>query len=970
MANIIDLSQFRDNAEQPETNIISLQGFAKTPSLSETYAHDSVADKAAFAARLGAADTYRGIKQLFNIQEEEMAEDMAKLNEYISNPEYGGTILAAYTAGLVGDPVGWVIPGMKAKNLWSAAKAGAMVGALSSPLGYVDEAEGQTRLSNIAYGTAGGAVLSPAMFKFTNTLLPAMKKGYSDFGVSIDTGKVAKDLGFISRGVSTVGANVLAPGYAQVKKGGNLIKESALGQSFGKYFIDNFGLPKQYVDVKMNRRQTEQQWASRFDEVLGKYSQLSLADDKLLYKILTGEESNIPGNLKDLTKEGRELVDEIGQELVDLKILDEKIFNENKGKYLYRSYEKHQTPFMKKRRNAEKEIKVFGEEFMRRGETKTIAKNALDKHLKDGWKVIDGGSAQNKTVRVNRDWSPEDRAKMGEILSAGFAMAKTGNLMTNDIATFKFYDDINKMVIDGEKIALDSIDDVIDPAKWKRIPNTNVKNTRVKEFGSLANKWVPKEVYTDLTTANAYKRWNRGDGTFGGLGKFHHKALQFWKRSKTTLNPTVHTNNVGSNFILYDILNGDWKQLRSAGKDFLKAKRGEKSEEFKLAESLGVFDADMMSRELTDYENSIFKKYMSMKNQDDVQFSSRLQRGWDKVKEFAKNTPMDKLYQVEDQVFRLGAFKTQLANGATPDEAARFARRSMLDYDISAPGIRMLRESALPFIAYTYRVAPILAETALKRPWKLAKWGAILHGANMVGQDISPGDYEKERKYQKELNMGYDLSSIGMPGVANTLIKVPRKDKSQYLDATRFIPGGDILDIQNHTGITVPFLPAPLQPSFGAIGSAAKIVTGFDTFSASRMPGVGSGVFDISAEARKNAIFKEFVPMYHQGKRLADTLKAQGVPHPTKDDSTLTEAVLNVIPGIKLKTYDKTQMKKLKMRVGMKYQNRMESLTKVLSQSYKDYKGGRLSKEEYNKQQARIKRELKKLQEEARKGLK
>ena len=63
-------------------------------------------------------------------------------------------------------------------------------------------------------------------------------------------------------------------------------------------------------------------------------------------------------------------------------------------------------------------------------------------------------------------------------------------------------------------------------------------------------------------------------------------------------------------------------------------------------------------------------------------------------------------------------------------------------------------------------------------------------------------------------------------------------------------------------------------------------------------------------------------------------------------------------------------MKKLKMRVGMKYQNRMESLTKVLSKSYKDYKGGILSKEDYNKQQARIRKELKKLQAEARKGLK
>jgi len=967
----IDLSKFKDGEEQPKTNTISLQGFAQTPSLGQTYEQDSIADKAAFAARLGAADTYRGIKQLFNIQEEEMAEDMAKLNEYISNPEYGGTILAAYTAGLIGDPVGWVIPGMKAKNLWSAAKAGAMVGALSSPLGYVDEAEGQTRVSNMAYGTVGGGVLSPAMFKFTNSMLPALKKGYADLGVSIDTGKVASDLGFISKATSTVGANVGAPIYSQMKRGGEAIKQSSLGQSFGKYFIDNFGLPKEYVNVKMNRRQTEQQWASRFDEVLSKYSQLSLADDKLLYKILTGEESNIPGNLKDLTKEGRQLVDEIGQELVDLKILDKGIYKENKGKYLYRSYEKHQTPFMKKRRQAEKEIKVFGEEFMRRGETKTISQGVLDKHLKDGWKVIEGSeSLGRKTVRVNRDWSPEDRAKMGEVLSAGFAMAKTGNLMTNDIATFKFYDDINKMVIDGEKVVYDSLNDVLDPDNYRRIPTTSVKGTQVKEFGSLAGKYVPKEVYTDLTTANAYKRWNRGDGKFGGLTKFHHKALQFWKRGKTTLNPTVHTNNVGSNFILYDLLDGDWKQLRSAGGDFFRAKsKGEKSEEFKLAESLGVFDADMMSRELTDYENSIFKKYMSMKKKDDVEFSSMLQRGWDRVKGFAKQTPMDTLYQVEDQVFRLGAFKTQLANGATPDEAARFARRAMLDYEISAPGIRMLRESALPFIAYTYRVAPILAETALKRPWKLAKWGAILHGANMVGQDISPGDYEKERKYQKELNMGYDLSSIGMPGVANTLIKVPRKDKSQYLDATRYIPGGDILDIKNSTGITIPFLPAPLQPSFGAIGSAAKIATGFDTFSASKMPGVGSGVFDISAEARLNAIAKEFMPMYHQYNKLNATIAANGQSHPTKDDATLKEAVLNLIPGIKLKTYDKKQMKKFKMRVGMKYQNQMESLTKLLSTSYKDYKGGRISKESYQKESARIKSELKKIQKKVREAL-
>ena len=56
---------------KPKYNTVNTQ-LETTPTLSQTYAHDSVADKAAFAARLGMLDTYRGVKQLFNIQEDEM----------------------------------------------------------------------------------------------------------------------------------------------------------------------------------------------------------------------------------------------------------------------------------------------------------------------------------------------------------------------------------------------------------------------------------------------------------------------------------------------------------------------------------------------------------------------------------------------------------------------------------------------------------------------------------------------------------------------------------------------------------------------------------------------------------------------------------------------------------------------------------------------------------------------------------
>ena len=104
---------------------------------------------------------------------------------------------------------------------------------------------------------------------------------------------------------------------------------------------------------------------------------------------------------------------------------------------------------------------------------------------------------------------------------------------------------------------------------------------------------------------------------------------------------------------------------------------------------------------------------------------------------------MDRLYIAEDSVFRLGLFKDRmtknLAKGMGKDEAskdaAQFARKYMLDYEIDAPGVQLMRETMMPFISYTYRAAPIIAETLLKRPWKIAKWGLILNGANQLATD-------------------------------------------------------------------------------------------------------------------------------------------------------------------------------------------------------------------------------------------
>ena len=944
---------------------------------SPEYGEDTYADKLAFVARMGMSDTWRGVKQLLGTDEEQMAEDQKRLNMYLRNEQYGGSMMAAYTAGLFGDPIGWFIPGMKAKNIASAAKAGAIAGGISAPLGYVDEEEGMSRVQNTLIGIAGGTALSPAMYKFNKTLVPKLREGWSNIGTKgIIDESLVKELNLLQRGIA-------APARG-IKKGASRFGETSLGKTMGGYIIENFGLPDNYVKAKGSRRILENKWAGDFNEVLQKFEKLTPEQDRALYRLMTDEKlaksemELMTPDIKALGKEGRTLVNRLGQQLVDLQLLDGDLFKANKKKYLYRSYEKTSDPRTKKIIRDENNVAVIASEFVRRGKDKTFRPRkgqTLAARIKEeeanGFRVIKKGKGQ---VLMNKDWTPEQRKQMGEIISSTFAMAKTGKLMTNDVATFKFYDDITKM---GDEVSVPkntSPENI--PEGFKQIPDTFVragkKGTKVREYGAMAGRYVSPEVHRDLVSANMFRKYrsHQYGGAIGSAAKVHHKALQYWKRTKTSLNPVVHMNNIMSNVVLYDLVGGNYKHLASAGKDFHNAfnplSKKIKSEDYKMAEKLGVFNADMMKRELTDFEFDTYARYMKIGKQDD---SRILERTWEGTKKFAGKTPMDKLYSAEDGVFRLALYKDYLAKnvakGQTPadeqySEAAAFARKYMLDYEIDAPAVELMRETAMPFISYTYRAAPIIAETVVKRPWKIAKWGLILNAANDLAADDE--EYRTERKRYDELNMGFDV--LAMPG-ANTLIKLPNE---KYLDVSRWVPAGDVLNTETQ-GFGVPGLPAPLQPSGGALGGIAKAVTGFDTFTKQMEPGVGSGSFrdDLGnlTSGRLGILAKEFLPFYHQGFSVYNAYQANGQRHPTKNDKTLNESLLGAV-GIKVQTYDE---KKMKSRVNYKYQNKISSLKKKMNRMARDRKGGRVDNDKYKSEMMRLKKELKRISGEAKEAL-
>jgi len=81
-------------------------------------------------------------------------------------------------------------------------------------------------------------------------------------------------------------------------------------------------------------------------------------------------------------------------------------------------------------------------------------------------------------------------------------------------------------------------------------------------------------------------------------------------------------------------------------------------------------------------------------------------------------------------------------------------------------------------------------------------------------------------------------SFFGMPFLPYRNIKIPvpktgEEQQSYYMDLTRFVPGGDVLDLNG----TLPGVPAPLQPSGGLAGELLFPLVGYDLFRQKKIEG-------------------------------------------------------------------------------------------------------------------------------------
>lgn len=426
----------------------------------------------------------------------------------------------------------------------------------------------------------------------------------------------------------------------------------------------------------------------------------------------------------------------------------------------------------------------------------------------------------NGKVTLWRDFTKAERLKMGEILDARYTIAKTYQLMAHDLATGRFFADIAKNEQWARKKAPEGANVDENPERrgwlsriaintdleWVKVPDSKIAKSQAARYGALAGMYVRADIWRDMEELRQLQSpW------------FYQKILTQWKLNKTARNPVVHMNNVMSNWMFMDMADVRVEDLFAGVASFM---RGDA--DYQEAAQAGAFGADFVTNEIRDNvlqpllqeiaddirggkggilaESQAIGRALDKKlGGDGFLEESAVTIGtiMDKITRFVQSVDggMLKAYQLEDQVFRMALYLRRRNQGATVDEAAIEARDQFLNYDIRAPWINVARTTVLPFIGYTYRAIPKIAQTMAERPWKVAKYIAIAQALNAMAYAVAPSDddEEDERNSMREDQQG------------NTWIMTPRMMRMPwlsesgdpvFLDIRRWIPAGDVFDLQ------------------------------------------------------------------------------------------------------------------------------------------------------------------------------
>ncbi len=535
---------------------------------------------------------------------------------------------------------------------------------------------------------------------------------------------------------------------------------------------------------------------------------------------------------------------------------------------------------------------IKGSNLKRRGMVKTVMAADLAEWEAEGWKLEpEFDPATDIYVNVHRDFTRQEREDMGEIRDAMFRFVMGYNASQKDIALGRMYE---RMANDPTLAAKAPRTDT--GQTWVQVPDTKVEGTKARVYGKLAGMWVPEEVMSHLSKFATFQ-----DPAAEAVFKAYKKGLAMWKEGKTVLNPVSHMNNVVSNLSMAHFAGVSyWDQHKYVGtmRDFMRG-----SPMLDEAKDAGLFGGTFSDEELL---NQMPEQLRMLAMQAENKLVAGVDSVWNALSWWIRK-PAGAAYEAEDKFFRYLLYRDARQRGLDVDDAIDHAMTYIFAYDDLPKGARAIRDIGLPFFSYTYKAVPALAQTLLEHPHRAAAPAALIMAINTMAYAFAAGEEDDEKlellkRYFTDEEFRTKVNE--MEALERSMLPVWMRGKSSigtdktirlgtddvtglplFLDVARWIPGGDMLDVDNNAG-GAGIVPQPLMPSNPLLTTLAAMIWNKDTFN-------GKEVVDANDDSSE-ALAKRAGWMWRQ---FAPAIAIQGY-HWERGMSALSNALGREIPWI------------------------------------------------------------------------
>ena len=526
-----------------------------------------------------------------------------------------------------------------------------------------------------------------------------------------------------------------------------------LGKKTGvKALFEKGGLNDTVFEILRQRRKLIQGQQTRLkEELVDPISKLNKEDQQYIAESLQRfGEAMQDTDLSKLTEAARQELAVWGNEARKLGLLNDEIFWNNVGQYF---------PFFYETKEFEKNKRNFGYFPSKaiRAKFESLKHKMTDEEF--GRKVLEAQygtwpSAKKKIAEYSQEELIElgrnAREELGLIKTAAYPLQKRLFGMIEMVYTVKAFNTIATLPgIIGHK-GVEGFD----------------KMPEGKKYGVLSGQYVLADLVKEVSKWSAMRN---------GLGELWRNANTIWKIAKVPYNPAAISRNIVTNALMAWM--GDVpvynptvavKGIQSFAKQ---------DEAYKLLRDHGLYHNTYSEQEMKELAFQI--------DQDPNNPYTQLIKWGNNLLEVYRLPA--RLYGAIEDASKTVIARYVLDQGGTPEEAVKFADKLLFDYSQTSEVVGYARQSLWPFITWSAKVLPRLAEFAIRKPEKYILMITAIGIWNAITRAMLGIDRDDEERLKPDYIRG--KSVLLLPGR-------DINDDLNWIDLTYFLPWGSWLPIE------------------------------------------------------------------------------------------------------------------------------------------------------------------------------